>query len=236
MKDLPQLPPDIKPNPNLVYLGTGGKNLVFHNYKKPYYIYQEELGIWESGYVGYFGSHHYAIEFGTTEWNRWAEKRYNLDPIPEGAVFVGNNPEEIGIKDFFGRHTQMRDGILTWGMTPTIFHKITSNVSQDLHPYYSISKTDPQLAKVKEYYCGAPEVAPEIVINVADLSVYVKYKEACKELEEAKSNNSRIQRRGYLTRGISDNAHMMKSTSVLMVISASGLNVKSSNHPHLKLK
>ena len=198
--DLPKLPCKSKPlSHNLIYLGKGGSkndNIVRIEGCCPYYSCEEDFK-WGRGYLGSSPRLHYAIEFGTSVWNKWAEKRFNLESIPSKGVFIGSY-EDVVRMDLGRVHMKISfDG--TWGAEPDYFykHRINSPNCRDAKTsYVCVLKEDVgTLKKVKEYYrkinlAPTNHDSPQAI----DVTPYLKYQKACKDLQEAKEEGYLIKR------------------------------------------
>ena len=190
--ELPTKPDEITLPQNHVYLGFEKEVPYIQNNFKGNHSNE-----WFEPANGHSYGNHYCVEFGTPNWNRWAEVKFDLEQISDTMVFVGKKEDlvKLGIKSFRGRNSVGK----TWGGIPSSINKLDVDIMFD-GVYLLMDKTDPQYDLVRDYFCNEPQIDSEETLDESDLQLLREYKRACKDLQEAKDNDYEIQLLNYRSR------------------------------------
>ena len=220
--------------PNLVYLGLGLSELVpdLQTYEGVYSAWsnntlngQSEWSIPQ--FRGQFADFHFAIEFGTHSWNRWAEKYFGLPHIPDGYVWAGRSPKYYvnNLNPFRGAYlSQNSRGTTSWEFLN--HNKLYGGDADKKH--YLIKRNDPEYKKIAKYFTTPKwERKPlsEPVEDSPETKLVKEYQKAHKELNEAKEKNYTITYDGHSDRIIQKEESIVIWNNNVCLLPTSGLPV-----------
>lgn len=206
---LPDRPADSTAPKDMVYIGRGGTPAVIDagglNFKY-YCTYDNRYNWWGIGEHANFYQ-----EFGSPNWNRWAEALYDLKEIPEDYIWIGVKPRaKIGvISSFVG-------GFLEIGGWD-----IYDDLLGDSDSHYIVHKDDPVAELARQHYTQMPVSAPksnsESTLEKNAVQLLEDYKKAQEELQEAKKNKWQLNVCGINIRDIDEGDHIELHDGVLFL-------------------
>ena len=223
----PKPPPHLQIPKHHVYLGCGDDiPTLTGNYCGYYgdgYPIEDIRGHFiENKLEGSSRCSHYSVEFGSPEWNKWAEVMFDLTTIPDGFVWIGKNPNRKGVvTDTFdgAYHTKWTSRHSPWPcLTKWMKVGYIEDYWSDLE--YCINITDPQYNKARKYFTnlhksdvgGEDLVSPSndhsdpvlVKLEAEHQKLIESYHKAHEELQEARTNGWGLRIDGRLAHPVLD--------------------------------